>query len=202
MRIFLATIVFLSIFSGSFAIEFGFKLARNKMECFSDPLNPDTLVKFAVRADDPNYQDLETKIFDDEGVFLTSEVMKGQISKYTLTTKKEGNLHICVTNVGVGFPKVILEFSTGIEAGDMTNAASDKDLQPIDKQLQRLERLMGSVKKTTSFIVSKEDVKISEADSVPGKLYTYSFITIGVMVLVSFVQIKYLKNFFKNKKLI
>lgn len=68
--------------------------------------------------------------------------------------------------------------------------------------MARIERLMSSVKKTTGFIIQKEDAKIAEADSLPGKLYFFSFVTLIVLGIVSFAQVKYLQRFFKSKKLI
>jgi len=201
MKIVIALSIFLLI-NTTLGIDFAFKLGRNKMECFSEPLNPDTLVKLSISADDPNYQEYATRIYDDEAYVYTEEPLIGSVVKHTFTTKKEGNIHICLTNTGPRPTRFNFELTTGIEAGDITYAASDKDLQPIDKQLQKLERLMTSVKKTTSFIVAKEDRKMAEVDSIPSKLYLYSFITLAILLSVSYLQIKYLKNFFKNKKLI
>jgi hypothetical protein len=165
-------------------------------------MNPEIIVKLSVRTEDPNYVDLTTNIFDDHGGNYTIQPLTGQVGKYSFTTSKEGNVHVCITNTGAGFPKIFFEFLSGAEAGDLSGAASDKDLEPVERQLRKLDRLMNSVKRTTSFIVAKEDQKISEADSIPSKLYTFSLITLVVMSVVAFIQVKYMKNFFRSKKLI
>ena len=42
---------------------------------------------------------------------------------------------------------------TGAEAGDITEATSDNDLKPIERQLISMNRLLNSIKTTTSFTV-------------------------------------------------
>lgn len=161
------------------------------------------MVRFSVHTEDASYHLVKTKIYDDHGNIYSGEgELEGHLAKFTFNTRKEGFLHVCITNTGPKFMKIYLDLSTGIEAGDISNVASDKDLKPIERQLSRIERLMNSVKKTTGFIIQKEDAKIQESDSVSGKLYFFSLLTVAILALVSVAQVKYLQRFFKSKKLI
>lgn len=202
MKAILALFVIAALFSSSFALDFAFKLPRNKKECFTEPLNPSTLVKGSFQAEEADYNDLSVEIFDAAGTPLFSEPMTGPVIRFSYITTTEGNTNICIHNVGKKYIKIFFELLTGAEAGDVTEAASDEDLKPIERQLVSMERLIGMIRNTTSFIVQREEEKLVEADTITVKLYIFSAITVITMAAISFFQVRYLEKFFKAKKLI
>ena len=52
------------------------------------------------------------------------------------------------------------------------------------------------------FIVKNEEIRLHDSDSIPSKIMTYSVVTLIVLSILAFVQMKYLKSFFRHKKLI
>jgi len=203
MKIVIATLLILSLFSCSYGMSFGFNLARHKRECFTESFNPNTLVKGQFSANDKDYHSLVVTILNEAGapVYYTNE-LTGQTVKFSFTTNDEGAVNICVENRGEKYMKIYFELLSGIEAGDTTGVASDEDLKPIERQLLQLDRTMKSIKTTTSYIVNREEEKITQADTISFKLYLFSIITMITMAAISFLQAKYLKNFFRSKKLI
>ena len=203
MRAVFAGILILSLCYSANAITFAFNLARYRKECFTESYNPNTLVKGSFTAKETDYNFLYASIQTEAGVpIYTEEAQGSSVIKFSFTTVSEGNVNICIENKGEKYIKIVFELLSGIEAGDISGAASDEDLKPIEKQLIQLDRTMESIKTTTSYIVSREEEKITQADSISTKLYLFSVITMVTMALISFLQAKYLKNFFKSKKLI
>jgi hypothetical protein len=202
MKAILTLFVIAALFNSSFGLDFAFKLPRNKKECFNEPLNPGTLVKGSFQADEADYNDLSVEIFDAAGVPLYTEPFTGPVIRFSYITATEGNTNICIHNVGKKYIKIFFELLTGAEAGDVTEAASDEDLKPIERQLVSMDRLIGMIRNTTSFIVQREEEKLTEADTITTKLYIFSAITVITMAAISFFQIRYLEKFFKAKKLI
>ena len=202
MRVTISILLVLCLVHSSMAIDFGFKVPRGKKECFTEPLNPNTLVKATVQAEEPDYDGLAVTVYDSAGTSLYAEPLTGAHIKFSYTTTTEGNTNICVQNTGKKYIKVFFEMLTGAEAGDITEAASDNDLKPVERQLISMDRLLNSIRTTTSFIVSREEEKLTEADTITFKLYVFSAITIITMAALSFFQVRYLEKFFRAKKLI
>jgi len=203
MKALIASILILSLFSYSYGMSFAFNLARFKRECFTESFNPSTLVKGHFTANEKDYHNLVVSILNEAGtpIYYTNE-LTGQTVKFSFTTTDEGAVNICVENRGEKYMKIFFELLSGIEAGDTQGVASDDDLKPIERQLMQLDRTMKAIKTTTSYIVNREEEKITQADTISFKLYLFSVITMITMAAISFLQAKYLKNFFRSKKLI
>ena len=202
MRAIFAAVVILSIVSSSFAMNFAFNLARGRKECFTESFNPNTLVKGSFTAREADYHHLVVTLVTEAGKPIYTEEHIGAFVKFSFTTADEGSVNICVENRGEKYMKIAFELLSGLEAGDTAGVASDEDLKPIERQLVQLDRTMKAIKTTTSYIVNREEEKLTQADTISFKLYMFSVITMVVMALISFLQAKYLKNFFRSKKLI
>lgn len=202
MRGLLATVLVLSLIYSSYAMSFGFNLARYRKECFTESFNPETLVKGQFAAKEPDYNFLTVTITNDKGEAIYADELSGSVVPFSFTTVNEGAVNLCVENKGEKYMKIVFELLSGVEAGDTAGVASDEDLKPIERQLVQLDRTIESIKTTTSYIVSREEEKIAHASSISFKLYMFSVITMVTMAVISFLQAKYLKNFFRSKKLI
>jgi hypothetical protein len=192
----------LFLFNYSYGMNFAFNLARYRKECFTETFGPDVLVKGSFTAKEGDYNFLAASVTNEQGHPVITDDYIGADVKFSFTTQTEGNVNICVENKGEKYMKINFEILVGLEAGDIAGVASDEDLRPIERQLVQLDRTMESIKTTTSYIVSREEEKITQSDSVSFKLYMFSIITMIVMAAISFFQAKYLKTFFRSKKLI
>lgn len=199
----LTTAIFvLFLFNYSYGMNFAFNLARYRKECFTETFGPEVLVKGSFTAKESDYNHLVASVTNEEGQTIIADDYQSAEVKFSFTTQTEGNVNICVENKGEKYMKINFELLIGLEAGDIAGVASDEDLKPIERQLMQLERTMESIKTTTSYIVGREEEKITQSDSISFKLYMFSIITMIVMAAISFFQAKYLKNFFRSKKLI
>ena len=183
-------------------MDFAFKLPRNQKKCFYEVLSAGTLVRAAVISEEPAYQDLSVNVINADGKPFFPEHSTGSHIKLSFTTVLEGDVSICVHNNGKKYIKIFFEFMTGIDAGDLSVAASDLDLKPVEKNINSLDRLLQSLQGTTSLLVRKEEDKITQTNSIPKKLYFFSAVTIIVLVVVAFTQVKFLERQLRAKKLI
>lgn len=183
-------------------LDFAFKLPRNKQECFSEPLNPGTLVKGSFVCEEPDYDELSVEIYNSAGKPVLNEPLTGAVIKFSYTTVEEGNTNICIQNTGKKYIKINLELLTGLDAGDISQAASGADLKPVENGLAVIHKMIESIKMTTSFIVNHAEEKITDSDTITTKLYIFSVITVIVVIAVSLFQAKYLERLFRAKKLI
>ena len=203
MKLFLTFLIAALILPSTLTLDFAFKLPRNKQECFSEPLNPNTLVKGSFICDEADYEDLSVEIYNHAGKPVLTEPQIGAAIRFSYITGEEaGNTNICITNTGKKYIKINFELLTGLDAGDFSQAASDADLKPLETGLDVITKMMASIKTTTSFIVNHAEEKLTESDTITTKLYIFSIITVIVVVAASIFQVKFLERLFKKKKLI
>jgi len=202
MKLFISFLIAAILIPSTLTLDFAFKLPRNKQECFTEPLNPGTLVKGSFICEEADYDELSVEIYDHNGKPVLSEAQTGSVIKFSYTTSEEGNTNICIQNTGKKYIKINLELLTGLDAGDLSQAASDKDLKPLETGIDVISKMMTSIKTTTSFIVAHAEEKLTETDTITTKLYVFSFITVIIVIGTSLFQIKYLTRLFKSKKLI
>jgi len=188
-------------YTTSTTADFTIKLTKNKSQCFGEHLLPNTLVKLSITPEDSN-SEIFTTIEDEQKQALIPEPLVGQVNKYTFTTSKAGAVSVCIVNVGTKPAKIHFEMMTGTDAGDVTQAPSEVDFKPIERYINKTVKLLKSIKQKVAIIVSNEDSLIAAEDSIPSKLYFFTFITLTIIIAVSFVQLKYLQSFFRKKKLI
>jgi len=199
--IFLLSLLF--IFSTStFCIDFAIKIPRNQKKCFSETLEVGTLVKTSFESEDPDYNELVVNVYDSAGKSLYAEPFQGAKIKLSFTTTTEGETSVCVQNTGKKFLRIFFTFTTGAEAGDISEAASDVDLKPVERNLAQVDRIMQQLQTATSMTVRQEEIHITASDSVNRKLYFFSGLTIVVILAVAVVQVKFLERQLRTKKLI
>ncbi len=202
MKIVTLFLILSIVIPSTLTIDFAFKLPRNKQECFSEHMNPGTLVKGSFVCEEADYDELSVEIYNSAGKPVLNEPLTGATIKFSYTTAEEGNTNICIQNTGKKYIKINFELLSGLEAGDVSQAASDEDLKPVENGLAVIHKMIESIKMTTSFIVNHAEEKLTDTDTITTKLYIFSVITIVVVIGVSLFQAKYLERLFRAKKLI
>jgi len=96
----------------------------------------------------------------------------------------------------------VLDLKYGVEARDWTEVALKGQLKPLELEMTRMAELIDSMRVGVHEIIAKEDANLLEADSVSDSLYLYSVFTMLVSVALSIYQVRFMKSFFKAKKLV
>lgn len=69
-------------------------------------------------------------------------------------------------------------------------------------QAFKVNEMVSQLRQELSALVASE-VKLSDAnDSIKSRVFVFGIISILVMAISTFLQVKYLKNFFRHKKII
>ena len=77
-----------------------------------------------------------------------------------------------------------------------------KHLKPVEMQAFKVNEMVSQLRQELSALVASE-VKLSDAnDSIKSRVFVFGIISILVMAISTFLQVKYLKNFFRHKKII
>ena len=77
-----------------------------------------------------------------------------------------------------------------------------KHLKPVEMQAFKVNEMVTQLRSELSALVASE-VKLSDAnDSIKSRVFVFGVISVFVMGISTFLQVKYLKNFFRHKKII
>ncbi len=122
--------------------------------------------------------------------------------RYAFTTYIGGNYQICILNRendGVSFDFMI---QTGVEAKDYSNIITKKHLRPIEVQAQKVQDMVRQLRSELSYLVQNEENLKEQNQKIKSRVIMFGVISVVVMAVSTYLQISYLKNFFRYKKII
>jgi len=158
-------------------------------------------VKGLITAVNVTTHNLNVRLYDDEWSPL-GDYQNESMILYSLTTKRGGDLYACIYNNNSHALEIVLDLKYGVEARDWTEVALKGQLKPLELEMTRMAELIDSMRVGVHEIIAKEDANLLEADSVSDSLYLYSVFTMLVSVALSIYQVRFMKSFFKAKKLV
>ena len=177
--------------------KFKFFLPPNVDECFSEYFPDKTLVIYEITCPVCNNK------------YIITNPKKGIIEQktdsnflYPFTTYEGGVYELCITNLGNEPSDIEFSLKYGVGAKDYSSIARAKDLKPVDLALEKLSDRAKDMSHRISYSQSHENVFEKFLDSISSKIMLFSFIVIGIMVVVGYMETLYLKNFMRRRKII
>ena len=178
-------------------IKFRFFLPSNVEECCSEYFRDKTLVIYEISSPASNNK------------YVITNPKKGIIEEktdasfiYPFTTYEGGVYELCITNLANEVSDIEFSLKYGVGAKDYSSIARAKDLKPVDLALEKLSDRAKDMSHRISFSQSHENVFEKFLDSISSKIMLFSFIVIGIMVVVGYMETLYLKNFMRRRKII
>lgn len=112
--------------------------------------------------------------------------------------------HICLTNkdtenqVEVIFDSVLV--SEHLD-DDAANFRKDEHLTPLEQSLDQSIDAAQTVLREMKFLEMREARMRQTAESINGRVRWFSYLSVGILLSVTYVQVTYLKRYFQKKKL-
>lgn len=91
---------------------------------------------------------------------------------------------------------------SGVEAKDYSNIITKKHLRPIEVQAQKVQDMVKQLRQELSYLVMNEENLKEQNTKIKSRVLIFGVISIAVMAASTYLQITYLKNFFRYKKII
>ena len=113
-----------------------------------------------------------------------------------------GNYQVCVTNKDMEELEFDFLIQTGIEAKDYSNIITKKHLKPIELQAQKVQDMVKQLRQELSYLVMNEENLKEQNQKIKSRVLIFGVISIVVMAVSTYLQITYLKSFFRYKKII
>lgn len=127
---------------------------------------------------------------------------KDRMLRYQFTTLVSGNHQICVSNNDSKERTFDFKIQTGIEAKDYSSIITKKHLRPVEVQAQKVQDMVAQLRQELSYLVESEEKLRTQNASIKSRVFIFGLISILVMLGSTYLQITYLKNFFRYKKII
>jgi p24 family protein delta-1 len=122
--------------------------------------------------------------------------------RYAFTTYVGGNYQICVLNKDQDTVSFDFMIQTGVEAKDYSNIITKKHLRPIEVQAKKVQDMVRQLRTELSYLVKNEENLKEQNQKIKSRVIMFGVISVVVMGISTYLQISYLKNFFRYKKII
>lgn len=109
---------------------------------------------------------------------------------------------MCIANKETRSNDFEFMIQTGVEAKDYTNIITKKHLKPIEVQAQKVQDMVKQLRQELSYLVMNEEQLKEQNQKIKSRVLIFGVISIFVMGVSTYLQISYLKNFFRYKKII
>ena len=176
--------------------EFSFELRRLDEFCLSENFPGKTLVIYKITSTSKQTR-FQLRY---EDALKISKLEKELLLPFT--TDEGGNYEICIIGLDKNTSHINFSLKYGIDAKDYSSLARNKDLKPIDLALEKLDDRAKDISKGISFSQSKDKNFEKILDRVSSKVIIFSIVIICFMLFVGYLEVIYLKNFMKKRKLI
>lgn len=185
-----------SLLSVSFGLDFVYQLSPSQTYCFYEDLAEGTLVLAEIETD-PIELKATLEISGIDGNIIAKS--HTQVSH---TPFENGVYRFCLHNPNHQHLMVDFSLNSGSAAKNYSSFAQKKDFKPIELDIRMVEDLLEIMKSQLSAIVEKEDEKMAETDRMSSTLIIFSVVTAICVLIVSCIQVRYLKRYFQRRKMI
>ena len=122
--------------------------------------------------------------------------------EYLLTATQPGNYQLCITNGHKVNTTVNFAIESGAHNIDYTNIVEKKHLKPVELQSQKILDMIEQIRTELGNLVVGEE-RIKESNSkIKFRVVVFGILSVVVMGVTTYLQVAYLKKFFRSKKII
>ncbi|KAJ1380168.1 GOLD domain [Sesbania bispinosa] len=176
-------------------------------KCLSEEIQTNVVVLadyYVVTDEAPQLATISVRVTSPYGNNLhhNENVTQGQ---FAFTTAESGNYVACFWMDGSKHQEgatVSLEWKTGISAKDWESVAKKEKIEGVELELRKLEGAVDAIHGYLIYLKDKEAKMREVSERTNGRVAWFSIMSLGVCILVSVLQLWYLKRFFRKKKLI
>lgn len=126
--------------------------------------------------------------------------------QFAFTTQEAGNYLACFWadghNHGAGDISINIDWKTGIAAKDWDSVAKKEKIEGVELELRKLEGAVEAIHENLLYLKTREAEMRTVSEKTNARVAWFSIMSLGICIVVSVVQILYLKRFFQKKKLI
>lgn len=185
------------------------QLSPSDYRCVGEEMEEDSFGKFTFGVDrELSGADASAKaavrvsVIDPDRRMLYAKVLEFEQDIFAFSTKKPGLHKICFRNNARETRRVVLEVKTDIETKDYSEVIRKEHLKPLELEFLKAEDTMRQVTREFNYMQKREARMKQTSESTASRIRFFAYVSILVLLLLSFWQTVYLKSFFRSKKLL
>ncbi|KAJ3445106.1 transmembrane emp24 domain-containing protein [Anaeramoeba flamelloides] len=185
-----------------------FEIGKKSDLCLHDEYPQGTILTGYYEVQDPQVLLIDFVVRDQFGLILQRNDGL-QTAKFAFSTEHEGKYLFCFTT---NRPQPNLDLDQKLRISfqikknqheiDESKMSTIKDLYPLEKEIKKLGMTVNEIHEDIYYTKRREARMRDTNESTNSRVMWLSIISIFTMLIVSSVQIIYLKTFFKKRKLI
>ncbi|KAL6515555.1 hypothetical protein OROHE_018589 [Orobanche hederae] len=156
----------------------------------NNTINPSITVKREVTSPYGNDLYHQDKVSHGQFAFTTTE-----IGNYMACFSAESDHHGKKVTVGI-------EWKTGIAAKDWESVAKKEKIEGLELELKKLEEHVEAIHENLNYLINREAEMREVSETTNRRVAWYSIMSLGLCIVVSVIQLWYLRRYFHKKKLI
>ncbi|KAB2051075.1 hypothetical protein ERO13_A12G031800v2 [Gossypium hirsutum] len=204
----LLVVLLLALSTGPLCDAIWLNIPKTGTKCVSEEIHSNVVVLadyVVVSVEDGQTATIAVKVTSPYGNNLhhSENVTYG---RFAFTTEEAGNYLACFWSDnrtrGSGEVVVNIDWKTGIAAKDWESVARKEKLQGVELELRKLEGAVEAIHENLLYLKSREAEMRSTSETTNARVAWFSIMSLGICIVVSGLQVWYLKRFFQKKKLI
>jgi hypothetical protein len=144
---------------------------------------------------------LSIRVTDTTGAIIFEKHQVNE-AKFSFTALEGGPHQICVENTDTIPLTIDMNVQIGTKAKDYSAMASTKDLRSAELRLKKIQDMTKQIHHELQYLREREEQMRNTNQTIHNRVIGYSVCTILFLLAIAFIQILYLKRFFKAKKVI
>jgi len=148
---------------------------------------------------------VKVSVSDPENNVIHHEALRSREGSFSyISTGVAGEYHICFEpseSFASKAPKLIVEMESGPNI-DYNKLQTKEDLSKVEQALQDLKGQMQEVREEMQYVISRQIPFQRTSESTFRRVWVWSSVQAGILVVMATWQVASLKNFFLAKKLV
>lgn len=127
------------------------------------------------------------------------------VGSFAFTTSESGSYLACfwvAENHGGGDVSMNLDWKIGVAAKDWDSVARKEKLEGVELELRKIEGSVEAIHENLIRLKDREAGMRTVSESTNARVAWFSFLSLGICIAVSVLQLWHLKKYFQKKKLI
>ena len=179
-----------------------FNLDAAQKRCISEQIPAKSLLtgdwEFAAHGENASSA-VEISGPDGASLFLKRDHLEGH---FAVTAQHAGLHKVCVSNDASEARQVTLNLKTALEVADHDTVAKKEHVEAIEAELDRMRKMAVHVYEEMLYMRTRSDQQHATNASTRGRLLWVEVVMMFAVLTMGFWQIRYLRNYFKQKKVI
>mmetsp|Transcript_39741 Transcript_39741/g.94194 ORF Transcript_39741/g.94194 Transcript_39741/m.94194 type:complete len:199 (+) Transcript_39741:102-698(+) len=175
-----------------------FNVDPSKEECLFEDIQSGTKVSGSFQVSTGGFLDIDCKVSgpDDRAIYSVKKETEG---RFTYIAHETGVYRFCFSNVMSTVTPKTVSFTLVVGEPNKSQVAKSEHVTPLEKSVLALSEGLAQIQAEQEYMRMRERAHRNTSESTNARVLWWSLIEAGALILMSAIQIFYLRRFFETK---